>query len=303
MKKNLFLILIGSLFFEFSSIQAWLARVIPVSYDSNTRILSLLLSKNPKTGEWTDFGTPASVNNQPSKDLAQQILKSGTFWTYTEENAPIMESVSVEMPSRHERGKSDVFYFVPVSFLPMPTDSFLWIPETVIEKNKNVSFGVKDLFISHKGNPSIWSSNVRDQLVDASRKKELLPLSKEYGTYRTLYEFIIDKNTHQPTVEESLKITPNFERYVDLGLSDSFWIDYNDLKNEDGTPLTLQQKNEIKRYLENAEHHSDEKGFRLANNNYYVLATNPKSPYSNPVWKYVHRYLIDKIKNQTLRLK
>jgi hypothetical protein len=111
--------------------------------------------------------------------------------------------------------------------------------------------------------------------------------TKSIKKYDNLSQFIIDQNPHKPTEAEASNILIDTERKHDV-----LWIKYDDLRNEDGSVLTSEQKEKVKAYLiKNNSPHANDNEFRLANSNIYVLADNPLTKDKNRVWKYVWRYL------------
>lgn len=133
-------------------------------------------------------------------------------------------------------------------------------------------------------------------------------ISPKNTPYKSLLAFIADKNPHQPTVEEALIIASEYENVYlakrfteDIPVQDKpiegvniphdpLSISYAALKNEDGSPLTSQQKNVIKKYLHDEDPNST--SFRFSDSNLEVLTILPGTQeQNNPVWRYVHRYL------------
>jgi len=130
----------------------------------------------------------------------------------------------------------------------------------------------------------------------------------EAKKYKSLADFILDDNPHQPSGDEE-SIAAEFENiYVDKNWVSGFTIPYDYLKNDDGSPLSDAQKKEIIAYLKSTDnhkikgHHSDT-SFRFANNNWEVLINEPGA-LKNPMWKYVHTFLrslpclMDRIQNK-----
>ncbi len=113
----------------------------------------------------------------------------------------------------------------------------------------------------------------------------------ETQVYTSLADFILDDHPRQLTHAESSSITGDFENLYmspDSNWVDSFWVDYNDLRNDDGSVLSPAQKNAVIVYLKKHSQHATDNGFRFANNNYEVLG-GPAG--QNPVWKLMHNYL------------
>ena len=68
---------------------------------------------------------------------------------------------------------------------------------------------------------------------------------------------------------------------------DTFSIPYDDLRNDDGSPLTSAQRATVVAYLKKNSIHADDNHFRFANNNFEVLA----GARTKSVWKLMHNYL------------
>lgn len=128
--------------------------------------------------------------------------------------------------------------------------------------------------------------------------KPAIGISKEY---KSLAQFILDDNPRQPSQIEA-GIVQDYENiYLDTqNWVDTFWIEYDDLRNVDGSKLTPAQKNAVIAYFKRYSKHATDTGFRFANNNVEVLG-GPAG--QNPVWKLMHTYLrrltclVDRLKN------
>lgn len=128
-----------------------------------------------------------------------------------------------------------------------------------------------------------------DRPVAPISKLAAAPASKAvYKVYKSLADFILDDNPHQLTKEESTIVADYENWYMGNNWVDSFWIGYNDLRNDDGSALSPVQKKSVVTYLKKNSQHADDNGFRFANNNYEVLG-GPAG--QNPVWKLMHNYL------------
>ena len=116
------------------------------------------------------------------------------------------------------------------------------------------------------------------------------PAAPSTKRYAKLADFILDDHPRQLTKEESMELTADYENiYMDREhWVDTFWIPYDDLRNEDGSPLSLGQRKVVVEYLKKNSQHADDNAFRFANNNYEVLG-GPAG--QNPVWKLMHTYL------------
>lgn len=122
-----------------------------------------------------------------------------------------------------------------------------------------------------------------------SSKVPAAPVSKAVSkVYKSLADFILDDNPHQLSREESAIVADYENWYMGNNWVDSFWIGYNDLRNDDGSALSQAQKKSVVAYLKKYSQHADDNGFRFANNNYEVLG-GPAG--QNPVWKLMHNYL------------
>ncbi len=114
------------------------------------------------------------------------------------------------------------------------------------------------------------------------------PPKKAPKKYKKLSEFILDNHPHQLSEKEEGIVADYENLYLDKQWVDTFWINYDDLRNDDGSKLSKSQRTAIIKYLKKNSEHATDKVFRFANNNYEVLGF---AKGKNPVWKLMHNYL------------
>ncbi|QKF94137.1 hypothetical protein QKU48_gp0679 [Fadolivirus algeromassiliense] len=148
-------------------------------------------------------------------------------------------------------------------------------------------------------------NNILDNIKHVQHRKNIISLlnTKNIIKYNTLADFILDDNPHKPTEDELDKLWLDYEQlYLHTNhWVDSFWIKYEWLINEDGSPLSLEQKNIIKAYLKENSSHVQDNDFRLADNNTKPVLGDGKI--ENPgLWKLMHMFfrrlycLMDRLK-------
>lgn len=284
--------------------------VVPIQFRVDTQEWYVLLGQD--TGAYFN-GYRKKLNNETADQAAVKALANQTNKMYNDTNFSLDKSFKVQAP------QGEIIYFVKVPFISAAelkkkgtTDDFKsdfsWIPAqdlllsqgdfTPSEKTKPVHRKMVETLKEYLPAALHELSKQTKNFAPIAPKPPTLATSSTQSNearvkeYTTLAQFVLDDNPHQPTEKESSAITPTVENLVDQGFVDSFWISYDQLKNPEGSSLSQDQKNEIITYLKANEQHVDNERFRLANNNFFVLAQGNKDPrLKNKVWRFVHHYL------------
>ncbi len=284
-----FTILLFMLIYQFDLVAAF-GRLVPLYHDTTTNQWYVLLLKGKQY--WTDF------YYDPQIYLPRQVSpKDAALFRFEADSKIYKESDITSFSAAKTTAKGDTLYFAILKTDKGVNENLAWVPVNNIRntkgditppgKRENISRGV--LSMLREFLPPIiktLTTPIAKQPTPAAA-----PTSKPAKKYKNLLEFINDPNPHMPNEWlEAWKGVPEFEDAVDWGWVDRFFIDFSELREDDGTPLSKEQIQKIKSYLEKAGGRFDEYNFRFANNNFEILTQDPKDP-PNPMWKYVHNFL------------
>lgn len=136
-----------------------------------------------------------------------------------------------------------------------------------------------------------YNSIEKYNLITSAKTQPAPMPAAPYKMYTSLAEFILDPNPHQPSEEETKTIIKDYEQdyFLNKKWVDSLWVKLADLKNDDGSELTPQQKEGaidfLKKVKSNYRVTQNEPEFGLHDNLEYWYKP------GFPIWKYIHNYL------------